>query len=79
MKKLSSSLYLNDDGDLALVQLTNSNWVVISKDGRKVVYGPDKYFTSAKLYLKIMDREQTYDVPKKSSKRGSKTGKSGKH
>ena len=67
LKKLSTSLYLNEDGDLALVQLTNGNWVVIAKDGRKVVYGPDKYFTSAKLYLKIMDREQTYEVSKKGS------------
>ena len=57
----------NDDGDLALIQLTNGNWVVIAKDGRKVVYGPDKYFTSAKLYLKIMDREETYEVSKKGS------------
>ena len=67
MKKLASTLYLNDDGDLALIQLTNGNWVVIAKDGRKVVYGPDKYFSSAKLYLKIMDREQTYEVSKKGS------------
>ena len=67
LKKLASTLYLNDDGDLALIQLTNGNWVVIAKDGRKVVYGPDKYFSSAKLYLKIMDREQTYEVSKKGS------------
>ena len=67
LKKLASTLYLNDDGDLALIQLTNGNWVVIAKDGRKVVYGPDKYFTSAKLYLKIMDREETYEVSKKGS------------
>lgn len=78
LKKLSAHLYLNDDEDLAMVQLTNGNWVVICKEGTEVVYGPDKYFTSAQLYLKIMDREQTYDVPKKSSKRGSKTGKSSK-
>lgn len=78
LKKLSAHLYMNDDEDLAMVQLTNGNWVIISKEGTKVVYGPDKYFSSAVLYLKIMDREQTYDVPKKSSKRGSKTGKSSK-
>jgi hypothetical protein len=67
LKKLSTSLYLNEDGNLALVQLTNGNWVVISKDDRKVIYGPDKYFSSAKLYLKIMDKEETYEVSKKSS------------
>jgi hypothetical protein len=67
LKKLSTSLYLNEDGNLALVQLTNGNWVVIAKDGRKIVYGPDRYFSSAETYLKIMDKEGEHEVSKKSS------------
>ena len=68
---MSPTLYMNDDENLALVKAKDKTgrevWVVLSKETTKIVYGPDKFLSSAKLYLKIMDREQTYDVQKKSS------------
>lgn len=66
MKKISATLYLNEDDTLALAKTIEGRWVVVNKAG-KMVYGPDKYFTSAQLYLKIMDRKETYEISKKSS------------
>jgi hypothetical protein len=63
---MSGSIYMNDDETLALVKTTQGPWIVINKKA-KIVYGPDKFFTSAKLYLQIMDRKETYEVSKKSS------------
>lgn len=59
---------MNDDETLALVRTVQGPWIVINKKA-KIQYGPDKYFSSAKLYLKIMDREGANDIQKKSSKR----------
>jgi hypothetical protein len=55
--KVADHLYLNDTEDKALVQLKNGEWVVISKDGLELIYGPDLSFESAKLYLQIMNED----------------------
>lgn len=57
MIKIAEHLYLNDNEDKALLRLKNGEWIVISKDGLELIYGPDLSFESAKLFLEIMNEE----------------------